>query len=227
MHLDARQTNRYSRRIDVSCSFSRKRITSTVAFAIIGATALAVSCTSGVGRTLTKSEGDALLAAKQASQESPYRIRPGDVLEIVVWKNPDLTRSVIVRPEGMISLPLINDVPASGLTPLELRELLIKNISEYVPNPEVSVLVTQSHGAISLIGEVQNPGRFEIQGRTSVLEALALAGGLSEFASSSGIYVLRPGEAEKEKIPFNYKRALAGDPSENFELRPGDIVVVP
>src|SRR5881628_3510854 len=105
-----------------------------------------------------------------------YRIGPEDTLQIVVWKNEAMSRTVPVRPDGMISLPLLNDVQAAGLTPMELRDLLVKGLAEYMPSPEVSVIVQEVRSSkISILGEVAHPGRFDLKGRTTVLDLLALA----------------------------------------------------
>lgn len=161
---------------------------------------------------------------------SEYRIGPEDVLDIAVWKNSELTRTVPVRPDGMISLPLINDVPAVNLTPLELRDMLVKKLEEYIPSPQVSVIVAAVHSfKVSVLGEVGFPGRHEIRSGTTVLDALAMSGGLREFASRGRIVVMRQdSKGGKKRLPFNYDHAITeGGESENFSLRPGDIVVVP
>jgi polysaccharide export outer membrane protein len=167
-------------------------------------------------------------------QEAPadrgnYQIGAGDQLDISVWKNAELSRQVTVRPDGMISLPLVNDVRAAGLTPMELRDLLAKKLSEYVPAAEVSVIVTRVRSySISVVGAVTKPGRFVLSSPTTVLEAIALAGGLNEFASRRSITVLRTeGKGATTRVPFNYNNALAGEASENLLLRPGDVIVVP
>lgn len=165
-----------------------------------------------------------------APSVNEYRIGPEDVLDIAVWKNVELTRTVPVRPDGMISLPLINDVRAVGLTPLELREVLAKRLEEYIPSPQVSVIVSAVHSfKVSVIGEVGFPGRHEIRSGTTVLDALAMSGGLKEFAARSRIVVMRQdGRGGTKRLPFNYDNAITeGGESENFSLRPGDIVVVP
>jgi len=155
-----------------------------------------------------------------------YRIGPEDLLSIAVWKNEALSRQVPVRPDGMISLPLLNDVRAEGMTPMELRDVLIKRFSEYMPNPEVSVIVQEIHSPkASVLGEVAHPGRYDLKGRTTVLDLLAVAGGLTEFASRSRIVVLREGGARVKRIRFNYDKAME-DGDANFELRPGDILLV-
>jgi polysaccharide export outer membrane protein len=175
---------------------------------------------------------DATRAAPNAAptSEEEYRIGPEDVLQIAVWKNEAVNRTVAVRPDGKISLPLLNDVMAAGLTPMEFRDVLVNKLTEYMPNPEVSVIVVEPRSfKISILGEVPKPGRLELKARTTVLDAIALAGGLGPFASRRSIVVLRPdGNGATRRIPFNYNKALsAGGEQENFYLRPGDIVLVP
>ena len=155
-----------------------------------------------------------------------YRIGPEDVLQVSVWKNDALSRSVPVRPDGKISLPLVNDVQAGGLTALELREILTKQLAEFMPNPEVSVIVTDVRSfKVSVIGEVARPGRYDLKSWTTVLDVLALAGGFSQFASRSKILILQPDGKGMKRIPFNYNKV--GGEQENFYLRNGDIVMVP
>jgi polysaccharide biosynthesis/export protein len=161
-------------------------------------------------------------------ENGEYRIGPEDVLQIVVWKNDTLSRSVAVLPDGKIALPLIAEVQAAGLTTNELRDALSKRLAEYVMSPEVSVIVTDVRSMkVSVIGEVPKPGRYELRSRTTVLDVLALAGGFSQFASRSRIVVLRPEGEKMKRIPFNYNRLASGGEADNFYLRPGDIVVVP
>jgi polysaccharide export outer membrane protein len=156
-----------------------------------------------------------------------YRIGPEDTLAIAVWKNESLTRTVPVRPDGKISLPLLNDVQAAGLSALQLRDVLAQKLGAYMPNPEVSVIVTGINSfKVSLIGEVNRPGRLELRSWTTVLDALALAGGFTQFASRSKIVILQPDGKGMKRIPFNYNKALEGE-QENFYLRNGDIILVP
>jgi polysaccharide biosynthesis/export protein len=156
-----------------------------------------------------------------------YRIGPEDVLQISVWKNETMSRSVPVRPDGKISLPLLNDVQAGGLTALELREVLTKQLTAYMPNPEVSVIVTGVNSfKVSIIGEVGRTGRYELKSWTTVLDLLAMAGGFSQFASRSRIVILQPDGKGMKRIPFNYNKVVGGE-QENFYLRNGDIIVVP
>ena len=156
-----------------------------------------------------------------------YRIGPEDILQISVWKNDTLTRSVPVRPDGKISLPLLNDLQAAGLTALELREVLTRKLAEYMPSPEVSVIVSDIRSfKVSVLGEIGRPGRYELKSWTTVLDLLALAGGFTQFAARSRIVILQPDGKTMKRIPFNYNKALAGE-QENFYLRNGDIILVP
>ena len=158
-----------------------------------------------------------------------YRIGPEDMLQIAIWKNEAMSRTVPVRPDGMISLPLLNDVKAAGLTPMELRDLLIKSLAEYMPAPEVSVILTDVRSfKVSVIGEVAKPARYDLKSWTTVLDVLALAGGLNQFAARSRIVILRPEGKTMQRIPFNYNKVIAaGGEDENIYLRNGDIVLVP
>lgn len=165
----------------------------------------------------------------QAPELGEYKIGPEDVLQISVWKNEAMSRTVPVRPDGKISLPLLNDVQAAFLTPMQLRDVLIKKMVEYVPAPEVSVIITEVRSfKVSVIGEVPRPGRYDLRSWTTVLDVLATVGGFNQFASRSRIVVLRPEGKTMMRIPFNYNKVITeGGEQENFYLLPGDIVVVP
>jgi len=166
-------------------------------------------------------------AQQKSAGREPFRIGPDDVLRISVWKNDAMSGPALVRPDGMITLPLVNDVQAEGLTPLELRNVLAEKLKEFIPNPEVSVIVTDIRSLrISVMGEVTRPGRFELRTRVTVLEALAMAGGFTQFAARSKIVIQRPEGSTMKLIPFNYDRVAAGQ-QENFFLHGGDIVLVP
>jgi len=165
---------------------------------------------------------------EQALVES-YRIGPEDTLLISVWKNEAMSRTVPVRPDGMVTLPLVNDVRAAGLTPMELRDLLTTRLADYIPNPEVSVIVTEVHSfKVSVMGEVVRPARYELKAATTVLDVLALAGGFTQFAARQRIVVLRPSGTTVTRIPFNYNKVIDGEADQaNFYLQPGDIILVP
>jgi polysaccharide export outer membrane protein len=172
-------------------------------------------------------------AQTQNETEAPileeYRIGPEDTLLISVWKNDTITRTVPVRPDGVISLPLVQDVKASGLTPMELREVLTKKLAEYMPSPEVSVIVTDVRSfKVSVLGEVTKPGRYDLRSWTTVVDVLAMAGGFTEFAKRNRVMILRPDGKAMKRIPFNYSQVISADgEQENFYLRPGDMVLVP
>lgn len=155
-----------------------------------------------------------------------YRIGPEDVLKISVWKNDAMSGTVPVRPDGKISLPLINDVQAAGLTSLELRDVLYNKLKDFIPNPEVSVIVSEVRSLkVSVMGEVTRPGRYELKSWATVLDALALAGGFTQYASRSKIVILHSDGKTIKRIPFNYNK-VSGE-QDNFYLSNGDIVLVP
>jgi polysaccharide export outer membrane protein len=162
-----------------------------------------------------------------------YLIGPEDVLDISVWKNTDISRTVPVRPDGKISLPLLNDVQAAGLSPMQLRDGLTKALAAFMPEPHVSVLVHEIHSfKVTVIGQVKTPGRYELKDRATVLDVLALAGGPTEYAARSRIAVVRHDQAATVQIPFSYDRLMAkagsrSDNPENFCVKPGDVILVP
>ena len=173
--------------------------------------------------TVAASERD----ANRAGAPDAYRIGPEDVLQVAVWKNEAMSRTLPVRPDGKISLPLLSDVQAAGLTAIELREILTKKLAEYMPNPEVSVIVSEIRSfKVSVIGEVSRPGRYELRSWTTVLDVLALAGGFTQFAARTKIVILHPEGRTMKRILFNYNKVAAGE-QENFYLRNGDIMLVP
>lgn len=166
-------------------------------------------------------------ADRQAKPVDDYRIGPEDVLAIAVWNNEAMSRVVPVRPDGKISLPLLDDVQAAGLTPMQLRDAIAKRLSEYVPSPSVSVIVNDVRSfKVAVIGEVSRPARYELKSRASVLDVLALAGGFNQFANRARLVVLRTEGDKQVRIPFNYNRVVAGE-EENVYLRPNDIILVP
>ena len=158
-----------------------------------------------------------------------YKIGPEDLIAVSVWKNDAMSRTVPVRPDGMISLPLLDDVQAAGLTPMQLRDVITKRLTDYMPAPEVSVIVNEVRSfKVSVIGEVGRPARYELKSLTTVLDVLAQAGGFNQFANRSRIVILRPNGKGMTRIPFNYNKVIAsGGEEENFYLQPNDIVLVP
>ena len=163
-----------------------------------------------------------------------YVIGREDVLEIAVWNNTAITRTVPVRPDGKISLPLVNDVQAAGLTAMQLRDRLTKALVEYIPTPSVSVIVREVHSfKVTVIGQVRTPGRYEMKDRATVLDVLAVAGGFTEFAARNDVVVLRADGPATRRIRFQYENVGSDSGSknpkaadDNFCLHPGDVVMV-
>src|SRR5437867_3993310 len=194
--------------------------------ALVATLVMLALTTTGLGSAAAPASGP---RSEPAHEQGDYRIGPEDVLDISVWNNTAISRTVPVRPDGRISLPLLNDVQAAGLTPMQLRDALNKKLAEYIPTPEVSVIVREVHSfKVSVIGEVKKPGRHELKSRATVLDALAMAEGLGEFAARRRIVILRPDGNTLKRIPFNYNKVVSTDGElENCMLQPGDIIVVP
>ena len=160
---------------------------------------------------------------------SNYIIGPQDVLTITVWKEPDVSREVPVRPDGKISLPLLNDVDAAGLTPMQLASSLTESLKKFISSPQVTVMVKEINSRrVYVIGEVVRAGTFPLLPKMTVLQIVSSCGGFTQFANPKKIYVLRTKDGKQTKIPFNYKEVVSGkNPEQNIELQPGDTVVVP
>jgi len=157
-----------------------------------------------------------------------YVIGANDNLHISVWKEPDLTTSLPVRPDGKISLPLLNDVLAAGLTPMQLADSITEKLKKYIADPRVTVVVTAMNSQrIYVVGEVTHTGAMPLFPNMTVLQALSSAG-FTQFANLKGIYVLRTQNGKQTKLPFNYKEVVKGrNTQQNIVLKPGDQVVVP
>lgn len=161
---------------------------------------------------------------------SDYVIGSDDVLAINVWKEPDLSRTVPVRPDGKITLPLVGDIGASGNTPKQLQATIELNLSKYISKPAVTVIVQEAKShKFNIVGEVQKPGTYLLTSPMTVLDAIALAGGFRDWAKVKSIYVLRAGtNGARSKLAFNYKKVIKGDDgAQNIRLQMGDTVVVP
>ena len=158
-----------------------------------------------------------------------YIIGQGDVLEVFVWRNEQLSRQVAVRPDGKISLPLIQDLQAAGFTAIQLKNQITRKLSEYIDNPRVSVIVGEIRSyRVSVLGRVRNPGVYPITGKTTLVEAISLAGGFSEWANKRKITVVTTEGGKEKKVVVNYKKIASGkDPSQNIVLKRGDIIIVP
>lgn len=166
---------------------------------------------------------------RTAPEEAAYKIGPQDVLRIDVWREDQLTRTVPVRPDGKITLPLLNDVQAAGLSPMELAEVIRLDLKKYISNPQVTVSVTEINSRrVYVNGEVLRPGAYPLVPHMTVLQALSNGGGFTQFARVKNIYILRMENGKQVKLPFNYKEAINGkNPEQNIELQSGDVIVVP
>jgi polysaccharide biosynthesis/export protein len=168
-------------------------------------------------------------SAGTVETDPSYKIGPQDVLRIDVWKEPEISRSVPVRPDGKITLPLLNDIQAAGLTPQQLAAKISEGLKKFITSPQVTVGVTEINSRrIFVNGEVARPGAFPLLPNMTVLQALSSAGGFTQFARLKNIYILRMENGTQVKHPFNYKEAVSGKrPEQNILLEGGDIIVVP
>jgi polysaccharide export outer membrane protein len=187
------------------------------------------------GQANAKANEPAKPAAKEKTQSEPvsvagpdYVIGADDMLQISVWKEPDLTESLPVRPDGKISMPLLNDVVAAGLTPTQLADSISTKLKKYIADPRVTVVVTAMNSQrIYVMGEVTHTGTMTLKPNMTVLQALASAG-FTQFANTKGIYVLRIENGKQQKIPVPYKALIKGEAiDQNLILKPGDTIVVP
>jgi polysaccharide export outer membrane protein len=159
-----------------------------------------------------------------------YIIGAEDVLSIYVWKEPDMSKTIPVRPDGMISLPLVGEIKAAGHTPVQLQDVLAAAMKKYVSDPQVTVVVEKiSSLSFNIVGEIAKPGFYPLTRRMTVLDAIAMAGGFKDFAKTKKVYVLRiSANGTQQRLPFNYKDVIAGkNEQQNIELLPRDTIVVP
>ena len=166
---------------------------------------------------------------KPATDDPNYVIGPQDVLDVSVWKEPELTRTVPVRPDGKISLPLLNDVEAAGKTPLQLAADITAGLKKFVTDPQVTVIVgTINSQRVFILGEVNRAGAYPLLPNMTVLQALSSAGGFTQYANLKKIYLLRVEDGKQVKHPFNYKDVLGGKAADqNIVVKAGDTIVVP
>lgn len=195
---------------------------------LAGAAQTAVAQSAGPAAQATSKPTGAAPGAP-AAVPADYRIGAEDVLTIVFWREPDLSAEVVVRPDGKISLPLINDVEALGLTPAQLREVLAERAKQFIAAPNVSVVVRQINSRkVFITGNVERPGPYALGGTMTVLQLIALAGGLREYADSKHIVVMRSENGRALSLPFNYNDiSKRRNLHQNVELKPGDTVIVP
>jgi polysaccharide export outer membrane protein len=184
---------------------------------------------SGSGKgTVANKNGDER-GPLSASDDPIYVIGAEDVLYVNVWREQEISRPVVVRPDGKISLPLLNDVTAAGLTPMELEQQLTAGFGKYLENPQVTVIVTAINSQqVFILGEVNRIGRYPLSPNMTVLQALSMSGGFTQFANLGDIYILRKENGKQARLPFNYKEVVRGHRSEeNIVLKPGDTIIVP
>jgi len=183
----------------------------------------------GPEKNVSSTGGKTVEPATSTNANTDYRIGPQDVLRIDVWKEPDISRTIPVRPDGKISLPLMNDVHAAGQTAMELAALIREGLSKYINSPQVTVTVTEINSRrIYVTGEVMRPGAQPLLPNMTALQALTSSGGFTQFAKTKSIYILRTEGGQQVKHPFNYKAVLDGKhPEDNIQLQPGDVIVVP
>ena len=164
------------------------------------------------------------------AHDDSFVIGNDDVLAINVWKEPDVSRSIPVRSDGKISLPLVGEVQATGRTPLKLEQDIAARLKSYIAEPEVTVIVQQINSQkFNILGMVNRPGSYVINNSATVLDAIAIAGGFRDFAKQKAIYILRQNaDGTDTKLPFNYKEVVKGhNPTQNIKLQPRDTIVVP
>lgn len=161
--------------------------------------------------------------------DDTFVIGNDDVLAVNVWKEPDISRSIPVRSDGKISLPLVGEVQAAGLTPAKLEKEIANRLKNYISEPEVTVMVQQVNSQkFNILGQVVKPGSYLLANSPTVLDAIALAGGFRDFAKKKSIYVLRQGPSGESRLPFNYKEVSQGkNMTQNVKLEPGDTIIVP
>jgi polysaccharide export outer membrane protein len=165
-----------------------------------------------------------------AEEPAGYALNPGDVLQVSVWKEAELTREVLVRPDGKISFPLVGDIMAAGRTPEDVQQTLVERLEKYVPDPSVTIALGAANGnKVYVLGKVARPGEYVMPRPLDVMQALAMAGGLNAFASENKVLILRRGpDGAQKAIPFRFGAVQNGEelPS-NIMLTSGDVVVVP
>lgn len=194
----------------------------------MGLLAAAMAAQSAAVRS-DRTNGDKPAGMSQDSGAPPdYVIGADDTLRISVWKEPDLSELLPVRPDGKISMPLLNDIPAAGLTPLQLKDSITEKLKKFIADPRVTVVVTAMNSQrVFVSGEVLHSGPTPLLPHMTMLQVLSQAG-FNQFANLKGIYLLRTENGKQEKIPFNYKEVIKGNrPEQNIVLKPGDTVVVP
>jgi polysaccharide biosynthesis/export protein len=180
-------------------------------------------------KPLTSAASNKAAAAAPAEASADYKIGPQDMVRVDVWKEPDVSRTIPVRPDGKISLPLLNDVQAAGLTAVQLANVIRDGLTKYITSPQVTVTVTEINSRrVYCNGEVMKPGAIALLPNMTALQAISSCGGFTQFARIKNIYILRVEDGKQVQHPFNYKDVIKGKkPEDNILLQPGDVIVVP
>ncbi|MGA7592001.1 MAG: polysaccharide biosynthesis/export family protein, partial [Candidatus Sulfotelmatobacter sp.] len=206
-----------------------KNVTKLAWLALLGFAALGMGAQDDGSRNATKAAKEPAPEVQRSAAQVPaeYVIGADDTLHISVWKEPDLTVTLPVRPDGKISLPLLNDVAAAGLTPMQLKDSITEKLKKYIADPRVTVVVTAMNSQRFFVtGEVVHSGPMPLLPDMTVLQALSAAG-FTQFANVKGIYLLRNDNGRQVKLPFNYKEVVRGShPEQNIKLKPSDTIVV-
>lgn len=203
--------------------------------ALVGAFSVALIASATMAQTSTAPTGQAAASstppvAEPHAHDNGYVIGAEDKLSISVWKEADLTRSVPVRSDGKISLPLVGEVQAAGKTPMQLEGELASKLSNFITEPSVTVIVEQVNSKkFNILGQVVRPGSYPLAAAPTIVDAIAAAGGFRDFAKQKGVYILRKqANGADQRIPFNYKNFIHGkDLTQNVRLEPGDTIIVP
>lgn len=200
-----------------------KRLTTLIALLALG------------GASVAQAQSQQVASANQPAAPAPaettfdvdYRLGPEDVIGVFVWKEPDLSTSVMVRPDGRLSLPLVDEIEVAGRTPGEVRELIVTALSRYIDRPVVSVFIEEINSPkISVLGEVRLPGRYNMRQRITLIDAIAMAGGFTEFAKRDSVAIVRAGRDGVQRIEVDLEGVLRGRTDRLPELRANDAVYV-
>jgi len=207
-----------------------KRVPKLACLALLALVAAGMQAQDNTDQVAAKPAPAVAPEAQGPASDAPadYVIGADDTLHISVWKEPDISATLPVRPDGKISLPLLNDVPAAGLTPMQLAASITEKLKKYIADPRVTVVVTAMNSRrVFVTGEVSHPGALPLLPNMTMLQALS-SSGFTQFANLKRIYLLRNENGRQVKLPFNYKEVVKGEhPEQNIKLRPGDTIVVP
>ena len=196
---------------------------------VIGAGAIQSRAQAPAGAPATAASAQDMGASDKAHDEK-YVIGNDDVLNISVWKEPDLTKAIPVRSDGKISLPLVGEMQAAGKTPAQLEQEITAKLKSFITAPEVNVIVQQVNSRkFNVMGEVAKPGSYSLTASTTIMDAIAIAGGFRDFAKKTGVYILRKSaDGKQDRINFNYKSFIKGkNPEQNVKIEPNDTIIVP